>query len=75
MLKLADLLHYIAHETSSQQQPHVPTSMSADAVAPTSSAVRAEPCEPVEPVASITDRDFHEQLGIEASFADASLAD
>ena len=75
MIKLADLPCHIAHGPKSQQQPNVPTSISAEAVAPMSSAVRAEPSAPAQPVSSNTNRDSHQQLGIEASFADASLAD
>ena len=74
-IELADLPCFIAHGTRSLQQPHVPTSMSAEAVAQMSSAVRAEPCAPAQPVASNKNRDSHQQLGIEASFADARIAD
>ena len=75
MITLTDLLSLIAHGPKSQQQPSVPTSMSAGAVAQISSAVREEPCAHAQPVASSTNHDTHQQLGIEASFADASLAD
>lgn len=75
IIKLADLPCWIDHGPKTQQQPHVSTSMPAEAVAPISSAVSAEPGAPAQPVASSTNLDSHQNLGIEASFADASLAD
>ena len=49
--------------------------MSAEAVAQMSSAVRVEPCAPAQAVASNTNRHSDQNLGLDASFADASLAD
>ena len=75
VIEVADLPFLIAHRTKSQQQPHDPTSISAEAVAQMSSAVRAELCAPAQAVASNTNRDAHQQSNIEASFADTRIAD